>query len=345
VSVSWPNFVRGRLVDRQGKPLTEVEIRLFEGSTEKHRDRDGSGDGTFTFSRLGLGPCKVTVRDGFQHHQFYVDVARGPNELGDVVVPFHERVGPISGRLRSAQGTPNAWVVLSDLVSGVSHETETFPDPAGAGFEFDEVPLGNYRLTLYPCDGLRYPAPTLLVSPPSTGIEFIASGEVDPLQFRANDAQSGREIEASPWVLQSGRWCGPEVSRESADVVRWILLAKDHRPASGRALETALVDARLEPGWGCALFFTEGSGGDYPAKRGPIAGVEVRADGLVIARSDQDGLALVSLPRKPEQVRDEEVHLECGLDGWVVEYGDLVVGNSVVLGPDDVCASIVLRRE
>jgi hypothetical protein len=285
----------------------------------------------------------VTVRHGFQHHQFYVDVARGPNELGDVVVPFNERVGPISGRLRSAVGRPHGWLVLSDLASGASYERmETDSD---SRFEFEEVPLGNYRLTLYPCDGLRYAARTQLVSPPSTDIEFFASGEVEPLLFRATDAQSGREIEARPWVLQSGRWCGPEVSCEPADVERWVLVAKDHRPASGRTPETAQVDARLEPGWGCALFFTEGTGGDYPERRGPIAGVEVWADGLLLARSDQDGLALVSLPRKPGQDGDKEIRLECGLNGWVLEYGDAVVGNRLVLDSGVVYAFTVLRRE
>ena len=46
--------------------------------------------------------------------------------------------------------------------------------------------------------------------------------------------------------------------------------------------------------------------------KGPLAGVEVRADGVPVARSDQDGVALVSLPRQPGK-------LECSLGGWVAQ--------------------------
>jgi hypothetical protein len=287
----------------------------------------------FSFTDLSLGPCTVIIRRGFERHEFSTTVTRGPNELDDVIVPFRERVGPIRGHLRSVYGRPNGYLVLTDLASGVSYQTVTHRDSNEvAEFEFEEVPLGNYRLTLLAHDGLRYASPTRSVRPPATDIEFVATGGAEPLLFNALDGE--RELAADAWVLLSGRWYGLEVSCDPADVERWILVAKDHRPASGRALESTRVDARLEPGWGCALIFREGSGGEYPEEKGPIAGVEVRADGIVVARSDQDGLALVSLPRQPSS-------LECGLDGWVKE-DDLFGGD---LLPGEQCAFLVMVRE
>jgi hypothetical protein len=91
---------------------------------------------------------------------------------------------------------------------------------------------------------------------------------------------------------------------------------------------------RLEPGWGEALVFTETSGGAFPEERGPIAGVEVRADGVVVARSDEQGLAVVSLAREPGK-------LECDLAGWIPEEG-----RDADLGLDDGGVKFVkLMRE
>ena len=109
-----------------------------------------------------------------------------------------------------------------------------------AEFEFEDVPLGTYRLTLHSYDGLRYSDRIRFVRPPATDIEFVAIGEIEPLQFRALDGE--RELEADPWVLLSGRWCRLFASCELGDVERWILVAENHRPASG-----ATVCNRLRP--------------------------------------------------------------------------------------------------
>jgi RNA polymerase sigma factor (sigma-70 family) len=331
LSVPWPNFVRGRLVDPAGRPLKDIEIHLLQSKIEHGLDRGSPKEGVFSVTGLGLGPCTVIVRRGFERHAFSTTVARGPNELDDVIVPFRERVGPIRGRLRSAYGNPNGNLVLTDLASGVTYQTEAGGDSkGGAEFEFEEVPLGNYRLTLFAYDGLRYADRTRFVRPPATDIEFVAVGESRPLQFRALDGEN--ELGAEARVLIAGNWCSLDLSCEPADVERWVLVAENHRPASGRTVESTQVDVRPEPGWGCTLFFKEGSGGAYPEEKGALSGVEVRADGVLVARSDADGVALVSLPHEPGK-------LECSLDGWVMEDDE-----TESLG-DRPFACSVLRRE
>jgi hypothetical protein len=200
-----------------------------------------------------------------------------------------------------------------------------------AEFEFEEVPVGDYHLTLLTSDGLRYAAPTRFVRPPATGIEFVAVGRNEPLVFGALDGEG--ELVAEAYVLVSGRWCDLDVSCEPAAVERWFVLPEGHRPVSGSALQSSRTDVKLEPGWGCAFLFTETSGGGHAEGRGPVEGAEVRADGVVVARSDEDGLALVTLPSRPGK-------LECGLAGWVDSDGDDLTFDS-----PETCFRVTLMRE
>lgn len=314
VSVPWPNLLRGRLVDRAGRPLNDIELRLAQGGVSERRTT--KSDGGFAFSGLGLGHCRLTVRRGFEHHEISAVVVRGPNELGDIVVPFRERVGPIRGRLRSELGTTAGSVVLTDLAHGNSYEEWINGNSNGvAEFEFADVPSGDYRLTLLASDGQRYDAPTRLVRPPATDIEFVARGTVDPLVFRLQGREE--ELESASIVLSSGLWCDLEVAGEAADVERWVCVPAGHRPVSGGTPESARIDVRLEPGWGRALVFAEVGGGQqlgYDRGR-PLAGVEVLADGVPVGWSDEDGLVLVSLAREPEA-------LEYHLVGWRVRDED-----------------------
>jgi hypothetical protein len=83
-----------------------------------------------------------------------------------------------------------------------------------------------------------------------------------------------------------------------------------------------------------ALFFTEGSGGQYSEEKGALAGVEVRVDGALVAQSDEDGVALVSLPRKPDK-------LECSLAGWRVQDNP----SGEIELDEQLCPFLVLARE
>jgi hypothetical protein len=232
--------------------------------------------------------------------------------------------------------------VLEDVASGVSYRADTggYALPGVSEFEFEDVPVSDYRLTLFSEDRVRYAAPTRFVRPSADDIEFVATAEIDALRIRVLDGPSGHELDPTKvsegwnaWGLSRGRWVDLRFL-EASEVERWVVAARDRRPASGGTLESAHVEARLEPGWSCALFFTEVAKDSGRVRKGPLAGVEVRADGVPVARSDGTGLALGSLARRPGRI-------ECALPGWADAHG----GDLTYDAEELIAGDVYLRRE
>jgi len=270
-------------------------------------------DGEFVLPGLSPGRYELDVRRGFEHGELSFTATRGPNELGDLVLSFGERASEIRGHVLTTNRYPGALLMLTDEATGASVSTGLTTGARSATFEFTDVLPGEYRLSIVSLDGSRYEPDSVLVSPPATRIVFAATGLNDPFEPQVRDEDG--EVEAVSLARIHGHWIDSTDSLARDAVERWIVLAKDHRPASGETPADGVVHVTLEPGFGMAFFFLE-QGGASPFWQSNVAcrsieGVEVRADGQSVGRSDRDGLALVSLTRNPAAI-------EFALPGWIV---------------------------
>jgi len=317
VPVPWPTFVHGTLVDAAGRPLGGVELQLSRGPGEAKAIRARTRDeGEFRVEGLSAGPRTLVVSRGSERATFALRLARGPNELGVLDTAFGARTGSIAGRLVAADGEPVATLLLGDARAGWVASTDSQAREGVAGessFAFDELSPGDYTLEVLARDGRCYEPAAVRVSPPATELVFEAHGAQDRLTFVAGDAAE-EDLGGVSLVRVRGQWLTDGDGFARADVERWILLAPRHRPASGERPPTSVVHARLEPGYGHAYLF-HSLGDDlgfaqHDGARGrPLAGVEVVVDGRVVAASDADGLALVSLAVAPSEI-------EFRLAGW-----------------------------
>ena len=242
-------------------------------------------------------------------------------------------------------------LLLEDLRSGktlvampsrIPDAGDDDPDEAKA-FAFVRVPAGSYSLSAISVDGTRFAPESLTVSPPAERLEFRSVPTLEERFYvTARDAESGEPIPRfTVAAAVHGQWLGGEADAEE-DMFpsdRWIVSAAGHRPrlversdfeSEGRTseeereglgmgeIELRRAQIHLERGFGLPIVFRDGDDDSLqvPATFGPLigaplAGVGVLADGELVATSDAEGLALVSLPSKPAR-------LEFALPGWSV---------------------------
>jgi hypothetical protein len=307
VHVPWPTFVRGRFVDRSGAPLADVDV-LVASSAPVQDDRDGrsGADGTWS-ARVERGTRTLHALRGIERATLRVEVVRGPNELGDVVLPFGSG-GEIRGVLRAPGADPQAALELVSLDTGALLATYTGEDEdendGTSAFAFDEVPPGEYRLTVLAADGRRYEPAQRTVSPPALDVEFRSEDEPAWRELEQRiTAEDGAPADGKILALVNGRWREFEGAQWSAE--SWIVL--DGKRIAPAALDDeGVLVARYEPGWGGAFLCAEaGDGG------APLADVQVFADGRLVATSDRAGLALARLGAGPGTI-------EFRLAGWSV---------------------------
>jgi hypothetical protein len=262
----------------------------------------------FFLEHVATGPGRLGVQRGFERSDAAFVLQRGPNELGDVVVPFQPLAGTVSGTVRSTAGRIVVQIHLRRADGGVAMEMArpVRGQPELARFEFRDVPHGEYVLSAIGLDGARYEPEAVTVAPPAGGIAFEAAG---PGRWFAPDVRFPDSLEdplAHVLVRVRGEWWldGDTFLRE--DIERWIVVGEGLGPVSGTCPPDAESDvAVLEPGYGRAFLFVE-SGGEVAfywhvgSVRGrPVGGVTVLADGRPVARSGADGMALVELADVP----------------------------------------------
>lgn len=316
VPVPWPTFARGRLLDLHGAPLEGVELRLAMREDEGPGLEQTGPDGTFLLKPLPTGLHRLLLQRGFEEQELQLAVTRGPNELGDVLTSFRSGAS-ITGCVRAEDA--EAFLLLTDVVTGRASIPGLEWDENGLFFCFADVPPGDYRLTPIAFDGRRYEPSSLRVSPPATDLEFRAVGEQETFcpqlrSLQGDPPQLLLRLEGVGWLARSG--CPPR-----ALVERWVVLADRHRPVSGGPPTSSELEVDAALGWGRAVLFHEA--GPTGLLERPLADGEVLADGVAVARSDADGLALVSLEREPEE-------LDYRLDGWVV-HGERHDGRVIVV--------------
>ena len=318
VHVPWPTFVHGIVLDRRGQALRGAEIELVPRGDALRLARGLSRQGgEFRVDNLQPGEHVLHVRRGLETCAFEIDVRRGPNELGPLRTALSDEAGEINGRLLAEDGEPEGLLMLQRVGDerGVvsAEEARTLRSTGETSFRFEGVPPGEYRLRLLAADGRRYEPDELLVSPPATGIEFRAVGAGALFSLRALDG-NGEELDTFGLARLRGQWlCALDpVPHEHVDA--WVLLSPGRRPRRGGVPAQGELRLALEPGHGQAYLFSEAGFDAVFANGGGVrgrvlAGVEVWADGRRVARSDEDGLALVDLERAPGTV-------EFRLRGW-----------------------------
>ncbi len=324
LAVRWPTFVRFRVVDRAGTPLAGVRVTLArEGPEEEEIASETRREGEVRIEGLSPGRWVLGLQRSFAHGERRVHVARGPNELGEIELGAAGG-GEIRGELRDADGEIQAAVLLLDRWGTLLARASTFDGGLRHEFVFTDVPPGDYRLVPLAYDGRRYEPAAVRVAPGDTGIVFEARGRSAILELHWPESLESGES----YARVRGRWLVGAEGLARAEVERWLVLARGHRPATGEPPEDGPLVPRLEPGWGHAFLFVEaGADPDFVGGSGiagrPLAGIEVRADGRRVATSDGTGLALVSLAAEPGSLAFHGT-------GWLVQSRNEQGGLTVV---------------
>lgn len=321
----WPTFARGRVVDRRGEPLEEVTLALSGRATSGEALRMTTrSDGSFRLQGLAPRGYRMVLSRGFERVERRLVLDRGPNELGDVLVPFEAGHGEITGELRPGGRDSYALLLLRDHASGHVETTIAKADEetGHVPFRFQDVPAGDYALTVIGLDGARYEPGELSVAPPQSGLVFERAGPPEP--FRPPVAGLDA-LDHTLLAFVHGRWIEPPGTLARDDVQRWLVVGETFRPLQGGGEETGAEELEPEAGEGRAFLFVESTGDRraWPGSGPPVAGVLVLADGSPVAESDADGLALAPLTRRSERI-------EFALAGWAVHDERQDAGVTVV---------------
>ncbi len=242
--------------------------------------------------------------------------------------------GNITGWLRAEQGSfsadamPRLDHILLDLVStelpAIDMRATLLPhidDEGGVTFSFlfEDVPEGEYNLTLSSLGNYRWDPTSLRVAPPTSGIEFLRFDldEVLPLTFEVYDFESGeaieefeaRHIKLTPSeehgvLLHTGPIEASQFPRDQAFL--WSLEADGYAVAYGD--EHAFAEDKdgkrvarvgLKRGWSTRFLLMGGKRGSRPR---PVADGEVYLDGEFVGRSDVNGGLVVFAEEAPEEI-------------------------------------------
>ena len=242
--------------------------------------------------------------------------------------------GNVTGWLRAEQGSfsadamPRLDHILIDLVStelpaiDMRATIEPHIDDEGGvtfSFLFEDVPEGEYNLTLSSLGNYRWDPTSIRVAPPVSGIEFLRFDldEVVPLTFEVFDLESGdaiedfeaRHIKLTPSeehgvLLHTGPIEATQFPRDQAFL--WSVEADGYAVAYGD--EHAFTEEKdgkriarvgLKRGWSTRMLLMGGKNGSRPR---PVAGGEVYLDGKYVGSSDANGGLVLFAEEAPEEI-------------------------------------------
>lgn len=269
-----------------------------------------------------------------------VESAFAPDAGSSGAVDTARIAGAIRGVLVRESGPwtdetlPRGNTVILDLVDlKTPHESRRgtlTPVPAGNDgytleFAFEDLPEGEYELTLSALGSVRWSPTSMRVRPPANGLVFTRYDRDPrlPLAFEVRDARTDAEIAAyqvrhvqltpsadAGVFLQTGPL---DVDAFPLDArFAWTLWADGYAAAFGdetafeRRGERRVARVRLEPGWSTRVLVLAKD----PLAR-PVSGAEVLLDGRFAGTTDTHGMVAVRASARPAS-------LGVRLDGWSV---------------------------
>jgi hypothetical protein len=337
ISLEARGAVEGTVLEAGGNavPTAWIQLVTAPASLSPIEEVGADAKGRFEFKWLTEGDYDVVVHtDRYEESRSAISIVNGATENLEIRLAAGLSLGTISGLLRSRTGqhrSKGGVVTLKGLEdpSFFLFKTVSYQKRKGeytAEFSFENVPSGNYEVSLEPLDNMRWETRTIMVSPPADGIEFICEDDAPTfdLGFRAIDAQTGRPIERSWNIVWQGNplddvrldddWkTGLYKDIPEGVSLQWILRAEGYRLATGDEMDIRteadhrVVEARLDRGWGQVFKITT-------REREPIEGVELIVDGSSIGMTDAQGMISMNLDGKPR-------FLEFRYKDWFVTWG------------------------
>ena len=317
----------GRVFEPSGAPVDGAHVRLDPALAESDAWalawQMTKINGAFLFKGIAPGTYVLRARTrarGFGEAQLVFD---GERDVTRDIVLVPVPTGRVSGRVVSRTGTyvGRPWLFLEprdEALAGMRLRTMLRLVDEGAGpiegkFDFGELPIGEYELTIGGAERIFEPE-MIVITPPAEQLLFTCLDDVTvaDLAFDARDARTG----AAPSELYLRYRLGDEIAElglEGEDpfgpTVRedqplaWWLLAEGYRPAHGdlSAFHLELGEpwsgakvARisLAPGWGRIVRVEDESGAG-------LAGAAVFLDGEQVAETGTDGCVVVGAEEAP----------------------------------------------
>lgn len=271
------------------------------------------------------------------------------NVEGSVILRGHTTVLTVGVSLRSLGEIPYQGMQFIEVAppepDDLAEADSSFePGTPRGDFQFEDVPPGPCELDLLVVPSFPYGPRPLRTECPSSGLRFEIDGSTmaHVIAFRPRDAETGAPIDRFYVHCDiGGRWM-PSARRATfggrgwawheGSPLRWRISAEGYRSTSGtdqqivRSGESWIVETELQAGWTASLLFRDVAAMDKTwfdspddelevFRSPPVEGVQVFADGVEVARSDPEGLAVLNLDAAP--VRIEFRHPE-----WRLEHSD-----------------------
>jgi hypothetical protein len=329
--------ITGRVTDSVGEPVDATVQLLIDHPDYRDEQawRDSStDDGRYRIDGLPAGVHRLTVTSETRAAVSEpIEVVLGLTLEHDILLSDLPLAGDISGWLVGPPGSddPQAFVHLHSTDGGGTHRVQfvglffnlfgSGPEPTGRSeFLFEDLPPGEYRLSVTPFDGRRYDRTALELSPPAADVLFTTDDdepEFVEYELIVTNAETGVLLDGVSLLLRIGGFWTADVGSSdglesgegpAAIDAGAVVAAPGYRPVyvtlddGVRTGDTLKFEVALEPGFGAAFIVADGDhliggmdAGFSDAVPGPgLSGAEILVAGRVVGRSDANGLALVA---------------------------------------------------
>jgi hypothetical protein len=309
--------------DPSGRAVQSTEVSISTSKEGRGATIRSGSDGLARFEGLAAGNYLLHVRHiAFDPFDTSVEVTASRAARKKIVLDPARVAGTIEGRViggsrvASDRGfAAKARLALSSIDGAergyqLALEFRLEGEVTVAPFRFEDVPAGEYRLSLSNSDFRAWWPQELVVRPPAAGLE-VREMPVGSLAFvhpRVLDASTGEEI-LPAWMWFRAEGCRPVLrSLDSFPPLTpidgpcsWAIGAAGYLPRFGDQTELELVDGmlsadvKLERGFGMRLDVTHSGGA-------PLEGAEVLVDGERAGATDANGNWLLQRTTQPSSL-------------------------------------------